>query len=275
MNLAAPIAGMKHRLSRNALSLLIFVQAVSGLDVGVLRGQDCKLECAARGFPANCTQPYCTSGICNGTGCCCIPHTPILIDVDGRGFFLTSLTNGVNFDITDGPYLNRVSWTQQSSSNAWLALDRDGDGRIDDASELFGNLTPQPQPPPGVTRNGFLALAVFDQPDHGGNGDGGIDARDEVFSRLRLWQDRNYDGVSTPDELATLPELGISGIALEYTLSRQTDRYGNVFRYIGTIYRTDGSVSHDIVDVIIQAGARASAAASGSASSDSSQEPAP
>jgi len=107
-----------------------------------------------------------------------------------------------------------------------------------------------------VPRNGFLALAVFDQPDHGGNGDGVIDARDAVFPNLRLWQDFNHDGLATPDDLKTLPELGISGISLQYTESRHTDHYGNIFRYLGEFYRTDGTTSHGIVDVIIQVGPR-------------------
>jgi hypothetical protein len=240
-----------------------------------LRAQDCDSECPAGGWPANCTPPYCSSGIYNGDGCCCDSQTPIVVDVDGRGFFLTSLADGVDFDIADRLYVNRVSWTQQASTNAWLALDRNGDGKIDMASELFGNLAPQPPPPPGVPRNGFLALAVFDQPDHGGNGNGMIDPGDAVYSHLRLWQDFNHDGVSTPDELKTLPELGIAGISLQYTLSRHTDQYGNVFRYVGTIYRTDGSTSHDIVDVIIQVGARVGPAADGSPSSPPSPGPTP
>lgn len=244
------------RLAATAVAWLAVSYVVGDIS---LRGQDCGEDCVPE---SECSIPPCPGGyVDNGAGCCCSTHSPIVIDVDGQGFLLTNLVDGVNFDINDRFYLNRVSWIQQTSTNAWLALDRDGDGTIDDASELFGNLTPQPPPPPGMARNGFLALAVFDQPLYGGNGDGIIDARDAVFSRLRLWQDLNHDGISQPEELKTLPEMGVAAISLQYTESRRTDQYGNVFRYLGEFYRTDGSTSRGIVDVLLLVGRRISTAA--------------
>lgn len=70
----------------------------------------------------------------------------------------------------------RLAWIQ--GDDAWLVLDRDGNGTIDSGLELFGNVTDQPRQPLGVFRNGFLALSVFDQPANGGNGDGVINASD-------------------------------------------------------------------------------------------------
>jgi hypothetical protein len=108
--------------------------------------------------------------VCNGYPDC--DPTPIIIDFRGEGFHLTSMADGVKFSF--GGQLMQTSWTDKNYSNAWLVLDRNGNGVIDDAAELFGNLTPQPD---GPNHNGYKALAVFDDPKNGGNGNGRIDPR--------------------------------------------------------------------------------------------------
>jgi hypothetical protein len=82
-----------------------------------------------------------------------------VIDLLGNGFNLTDYDNGVSFDLSAFGVASPTSWTAANSDDAFLVLDRNGNGLIDNGSELFGNATPQPQPAVGFGRNGFFALA--------------------------------------------------------------------------------------------------------------------
>ena len=179
-------------------------------------------ESACNGPFLNCE---CSSGGLSGD--------PVLLDPAGDGFRLTSRAGGVLFDLDGANDIERVAWTAPGSDDAWLALDRDGDGRITSGRELFGNHTPGAGG--AADGHGYIALAVFDA-----NSDGRITSADPVFANLRLWRDANHDGVSQGAELTALSASEITALSLDHKESKHTDEFGNEFRYRAKVERADG-----------------------------------
>ena len=197
-------------------------------------------------FDNECSTYYC------GTDGCCDYYDPIIIDVQGDGYSLTSPQDGVLFDITGRGQRTKVSWTSMGADDAFLALDRNGNGVIDDGSELFSNFSPNAGP--AGKQSGYTALAFYDKPENGGNGDGWIDENDAIYARLLLWVDKNHNGISEPDELFTLPQLGITRVSLNYHQSKWADAYGNVFRNRAQVVRGDSNgpgKDHWAYDVLV------------------------
>ena len=172
--------------------------------------------------------------------CCCVndyllnngswpcTDTPVIYDSNHNGLNLSDAEHGVAFDIDANGSLDVIGWPLDPDDK-FLVYDRNGNGRVDDAKELFGNKTPQPDSTSGSAQNGFLALAEFDKLKNGGNADGLFSLADSGFSLLRLWSDKNRNSTSEPDELETLPADLV--IELKYHVMNKQDRNGNRLRY--------------------------------------------
>jgi hypothetical protein len=172
---------------------------------------------------------------------CTCHYSPIVVDVAGDGFSLTDNLHGVRFDLDRDGIAEQLSWTAPGADDAFLVLDRNQNGVVDNGDELFGNFTAQEPPATGERRNGFRALVVYDSPANGGNGDGLMTQSDSIFSQLRLWQDQNHNGISEPSELHGLLELGVATIECNYKESKRTDGFGNIFRYRAKVKDLHGS----------------------------------
>ncbi|MDX5630487.1 MULTISPECIES: calcium-binding protein [unclassified Brenneria] len=159
--------------------------------------------------------------------------SPIVIDLDGDG--IETLKTGAAYFDLDGDALSELTgWV--SPDDGLLALDRNGDGRIGNGGELFGNHTLLSN---GKTAdNGFLALAEYDD-----NGDKTIDAQDAAYANLKIWRDLNGNGNSDEGELQSLADAGVSAISTDYKNASRVDAHGHQHRQTASVTLSDGSVS--------------------------------
>lgn len=147
---------------------------------------------------------------------------PLLLDLDGNGFETLGAGRGIDFDIDADGRTDRTSFA--SGGDAFLALDRNGNGTIDDGGELFGDQH--------GAANGYRELARFDD-----NRDGRIDAYDPVFARLVLVRADEDGRLQTED----LHGAGIRSISLVYEEVRQQLAGGDLVTQSGSFTRTDGN----------------------------------
>jgi hypothetical protein len=177
--------------------------------------------------------------------------SPIIVDTAGDGYRLTDVEHGVLFDLDGDGQPERVAWTHAGSDDAFLAMDRNGNGRIDDGSELFGNYTPAyaDRRTPNA-ENGFVALNFLEGPGYGASrADGMLDRRDAAFGRLLLWRDANHNGISEPEELQPVSQTALRAISTDAKSSRRRDRHGNEFRLRAKSWwaRADGQLEERFV----------------------------
>ncbi|EIL0014367.1 hypothetical protein LK554_004583 [Salmonella enterica] len=158
--------------------------------------------------------------------------SPIIIDLDRDGVETISVEAGVFFDHDGNKFAESTGWV--SPDDGLLVFDRDGNGQIDNGSELFGNNTLQAD---GTNAsNGYNALKEYDD-----NNDGVLDENDAIWNQLQVWQDKNSNGRVDEGELLTMKQAGIASINTMYKNSSTTDSQGNLHKQTGSIPYTDDS----------------------------------
>ncbi len=162
--------------------------------------------------------------------------TPLILDLDGDGVETLSVSQGVLFDIDADGVLEHTGWV--NPDDGLLAIDINGDGVINDASELLGEHSINSDG--NTARDGFDALDDYDL-----NLDGVINADDEIYTSLLIWQDSNSDGVSQAHELYSLLDLGVESLSLESVIISE-DNQGNTAGLRSSWTDTSGNIN--IVD---------------------------
>ncbi len=149
--------------------------------------------------------------------------SPIVLDLNGDGVRTTPIDFSTGtFDLlNDG---NPIASGWLSPEDGFLAIDTNGNGIIDDRSELFG----------GAVGEGFAKLAGFDS-----NRDGVVDASDARFAELKIWQDRNANHRTDAGELASLADFGIRSLSTGYVVAPELQN-GNLLLERGTATLRDG-----------------------------------
>jgi hypothetical protein len=154
-------------------------------------------------------------------------YDPLVFDLSGSGIQLTAESSvAPTFDINSNGFGVRTGWVQPGAGI--LVLDQNQNGTIDNGNELLNG--------PGAV--GFDELATMDS-----NHDGKIDASDDVYSKLQIWQDVNGDAHVDAGELKTLAQAGIAVINLANTAQTGVQIAGNTVNSTGTFVRSDGSTA--------------------------------
>jgi hypothetical protein len=160
--------------------------------------------------------------------------SPLVLDLNGDGVKTLSKSAGVNFDLDGNGFSETTGWA--GKNDGLLVLDRNGNGKIDNGTELFGNNTILANGQKAA--NGFEALKEWDS-----NQNGEIDAADTAYTQLKIWKDANSDGISQADELLTLAQAGVARVALNYTNQSVTDAQGNQHLQTAVYTKLDGTTS--------------------------------
>ena len=175
--------------------------------------------------------------------------SPLVIDLNGDGVQTTALGNTTGrFDLLNNGHALNSGWI--SAQDGFLAIDTNGNGRIDDRNELFG----------GEIGEGFNKLASFDT-----NHDGVVNAQDARSNELKIWQDANGNHQTDAGELRSLADFGINGVNVNNTIVPEQQN-GNWLLERSTVTFKDGHTAQ-MADAYFELGRPESKPAQGSSAS--------
>jgi len=165
----------------------------------------------------------------------CLYMCPLIVDLEGDGFKFSGPEGAVEFDMFVTGTPQKAQWVLPNQDDAFLAMDLNGNGIVDDGSEMFGNGTLMLM---DGTRamNGFVGLAQYDRLEYGGNDDGLITEADRIWQDLYLWLDSDADGVSQPFEMAPIGEFRVSGFNVIPREKYHYDKNDNWLRFFGNAH---------------------------------------
>ena len=163
-----------------------------------------------------------------------ITRSPLVLDLNGDGVSTVAMSAGVHFDQNNNRFAELSGWV--ASSDGLLVRDLNGNGTIDNGSEVFGDNTLLANGQKAA--NGFAALSGMDS-----NCDGIVNSADTNFSQLQIWRDLNQNGVSDAGELFTTGQLGIQSINTAASNTTPATVAGGSLAAAGSYIRTDGTVS--------------------------------
>ncbi|MFZ2451144.1 MAG: SdrD B-like domain-containing protein, partial [Methylovulum miyakonense] len=159
--------------------------------------------------------------------------TPIVIDLNGDGVHTVARSASTgSFDWFGNGTAIQSGWL--SSQDGFLAIDNNGNGKIDSISELFGGQN---------KGDGFAKLGGFDS-----NGDGLANLNDADFANLRIWKDANGNHQTDAGELVNLAEAGVVSLTVSFIELPFIDGQGNLHLERSNVTLADGSAA-DMTDV--------------------------
>lgn len=164
---------------------------------------------------------------------------PLVINLNGNIADLSDQT--FFFDIDADGEKDKISRLAEGSG--YLALDKNGDGTINDGRELFGT----------TSGDGFADLAGYDE-----DGNGFIDEGDEIFYKLKIWtMDENGKEKLMPLAAAGVGAIGLQNMSTDFALTNEANERKGMIRKTGFfLYEngTAGSIQHVDVTRYNQAG---------------------